>query len=88
MKSLGEHWIRLFFVMLFLLGIDSAFSFMEGFLTVLQDSLYFSKVNRKLLSLGITGCAFLFSLMYATDAGLIWLDTIDVSIIDFLLSIL
>lgn len=73
----GEHWIRLFFVMLFLLGIDSAFSLMEGVLTVMQDSHYFSKVNRKLLSLGISVCAFLFSLMYATDAGLVFLDTVD-----------
>ena len=73
----GEHWIRLFFVMLFLLGIDSAFSFMEGFLTVLQDTKLCHNVNRKLLSLGIALLAFLLSLMYATDAGLIWLDTID-----------
>lgn len=24
----GKHWVRLFFIMLFLLGIDSAFSFL------------------------------------------------------------
>ena len=75
----GEHWIRLFFVMLFLLGIDSAFSFMEGFLTVLKDTKLFANVDRKILSFGTALCAFLFSLMYATDAGLIFLDTVDVS---------
>jgi SNF family Na+-dependent transporter len=73
----GEHWIRLFFVMLFLLGIDSAFSFLEGFLTVLHDTELLKNVPRKVLCLVMSVCAFLFSLMYATDAGLIFLDTID-----------
>jgi SNF family Na+-dependent transporter len=73
----GEHWIRLLFVMLFLLGIDSAFSFMEGFLTVLGDTKAFQNVNRKLTSFVLAMGAFLLSLIYATDAGLIFLDTID-----------
>lgn len=73
----GEHWIRLLFVMLFLLGIDSAFSFMEGFLTVLGDTKAFHKVDRKITSFVLAMTAFLLSLMYATDAGLIFLDTID-----------
>ena len=73
----GEHWVRLFFIMLFLLGIDSAFSFVEAFLTAFQDAERFKNVNRKILTLFISVVAFLFSLMYATDAGLIWLDTID-----------
>lgn len=73
----GEHWIRLFFFMLFLLGVDSAFSFMEGILTVLQDTKLLRNVNRKVLTFIITVVAFLLSLIYATDAGLIFLDTID-----------
>lgn len=81
----GEHWIRLLFVMLFLLGIDSAFSFMEGFLTVLGDTKAFSKVNRKLTSFVLATVAFLLSLMYATDAGLIFLDTIGENIIVLIL---
>ena len=63
--------------MLFLLGIDSAFSFMEGFLTVLGDTKAFHKVDRKITSFVLAMTAFLLSLMYATDAGLIFLDTID-----------
>jgi SNF family Na+-dependent transporter len=73
----GEHWIRLLFVMLFLLGIDSAFSFMEGFLTVAHDTKLLHNVDRKILSLGTAMLAFLLSIMYATDAGLIFLDIID-----------
>ena len=73
----GEHWIRLLFVMLFLLGVDSAFSFLEGFLTVLADTKAFHKVDRKLSSFVVAFVAFLLSIIYATDAGLIFLDTID-----------
>jgi NSS family neurotransmitter:Na+ symporter len=73
----GEHWIRLLFVMLFLLGIDSAFSFLEGTLTVLAETKLFYKAGRKKTAFVLATVAFLFSLMYATDAGLIFLDTID-----------
>jgi SNF family Na+-dependent transporter len=34
----GIHWIRLIFFNLFLLGIDSAFAFIEAFITVLHDT--------------------------------------------------
>ena len=73
----GEHWIRLLFFLLFLLGIDSAFSFMEGFLICFADTSFLGNVDRKYLSIGLTVVAWLFSLLYATDAGLIFLDTID-----------
>jgi len=73
----GEHWIRLLFIMLFLLGIDSAFALLEGFLTVLGDTTLFGKKDRKITSFVVAFGAFLLSIIYATDAGLIFLDTID-----------
>jgi len=74
----GEHWIRLFFVMLFLLGIDSAFSFVEAFLVCLQDaSSVMANIKPKTTCFIITIVAWLFSLLYATDAGLFFLDTVD-----------
>jgi len=73
----GIHWIRLFFAMLFLLGIDSAFSFMDGFLVCLNDSAYLSGFNPKKTAFAISFVAWLFSLLYATDSGLYFLDTID-----------
>lgn len=73
----GIHWVRLFFFMLFLLGIDSAFSLLEGVMTVARDTTIFKDTPKwKVSGVGcITG--FLCSLMYATDAGLFWLDVID-----------
>lgn len=79
----GEHWVRLLFFMLFLLGIDSAFSFLEAGLTVAKDTAkrFYPNLNNATLTAGsaAVGCfiAFLFTLIYATDAGLIFLDTID-----------
>jgi SNF family Na+-dependent transporter len=66
----GIHWVRLLFFDLFLLGIDSAFAFLEAFLTVLQDTALFQDVPRKYLALGPCVLGFLFSLIYCTDAGL------------------
>jgi len=34
----GIHWVRLIFFNLFCLGIDSAFAFLEAFITVLHDT--------------------------------------------------
>ncbi|KAL3913435.1 MAG: hypothetical protein SGARI_000659 [Bacillariaceae sp.] len=76
----GEHWVRLLFVDLFLLGIDSAFSILEGPITVAQDWIGY-KPERKVAKWKIvavfTLIAYFFSWIYATDAGLIFLDTID-----------
>ena len=44
--------------MLLLLGTDSAFSFMEGLLTVLHDTVLFRDKKRWVLCLGLAGAAF------------------------------
>lgn len=73
----GIHWVRLLFVNLFLLGIDSAFSLVEALLSVLHDTIYFRNTSKKFLVGGLSILAWLLSLMYATDAGLFFLDVID-----------
>ena len=65
------------FVMFFFLGLDSAFSFMEAILSCFSDTVFLGHVDKKYTALGLTVLAWLLGLMYATDAGLIWLDTID-----------
>lgn len=77
MLPAGIHWIRLLFFMMFTLGIDSAFSFNEGFLIILCDTAFFKGVPKWKISTAITVLSFFFSLMYATDAGYYFFDTMD-----------
>jgi SNF family Na+-dependent transporter len=46
----GEHWVRLLFFDLFLLGIDSGFGLLEGSLTAAADTVYFSKWSKSRLA--------------------------------------
>lgn len=73
----GEHWVRLLFFDLFLLGIDSAFAFNEAISTVILDTKFFVGTPKWKVHAGICLSGFLLSLMYATDAGLNFLDVID-----------
>lgn len=73
----GIHWVRLIFFNLFLLGLDSAFAFLEAFITVMHDTVLFQKVPRFWLAAGISVVGFLFSIMYCTDGGLNFLDVVD-----------
>mmetsp|Transcript_13602 Transcript_13602/g.38278 ORF Transcript_13602/g.38278 Transcript_13602/m.38278 type:complete len:645 (-) Transcript_13602:4507-6441(-) len=73
----GIHWVRLLFFNLFLLGIDSAFAFVESFVTVLQDTVFFKDTPRRVLLLGCILPNFLLSLLYCTDSGFFFLDVID-----------
>jgi len=73
----AQHWIRFFFLMLFLLGIDSAFSFMEASLVSFNDSKQFTNINPKKLALVVATAGWLFSWIYATDAGLYLSDVMD-----------
>ena len=73
----GEHWVRLLFFDLFLLGIDSGFGLLEGSLTAAADTVYFSKWSKAPLAGILCGVGFLFSLIYCTDAGLNFLDVVD-----------
>jgi solute carrier family 6 GABA transporter-like protein 1 len=73
----GIHWVRLLFFDLFLLGLDSAFAFLEGILTVTSDTEYFKDTAKWKMSGGYCLLSFILSLMYCTDAGLNWLDAID-----------
>lgn len=63
--------------MLFCLGVDSSFAFMEAFVICMNDTVFFGSIKRKYAALGLSIVAWLFSFLYATDAGLIFLDTID-----------
>lgn len=65
----------LFFICLITLGIDSAFSLVEGIVTGFRDR--FPRINRLTMTavaciVGLAG-----SLFFCTNSGLIWLDIVD-----------
>ena len=73
----GVHWVRLLFFDLFLLGIDSAFSFLEAVSTCTKDMVAFKDTPKWKVTLAFCTIGFLISILYASDAGLFFLDTID-----------
>ena len=79
--SLGVILFSLvFFLMLFTLAIDSAFSIMEAIITAVVDKFGWNK-EKTTLWLCVIGC--LASLIFATRAGLYWLDIVDHFVNDF-----
>ena len=69
----GIHWVRLLFFTLFLLGIDSAFALVDAVITVTADSKPGAKLSRKKIVTGWCILGFLTGLLYATDAGFVFL---------------
>jgi len=64
----------LFFLMLFTLGIDSAFSLVESTVAGLVDKYNFPRA-KTLISIAII--SILIGLFYCTGSGLLWLDIVD-----------
>lgn len=71
------HWERLFFVALFMLGIDSAFALAEAVTTVIHDTVIFQHASRLVVTGVMCILGFLSGLLYCTDAGLTFLDAAD-----------
>jgi SNF family Na+-dependent transporter len=73
----GQALCVLFFVTLYMLGIDSAFSLTESVVLNLREIRPFHKINRTVLLIAvciICGCTTLF---YCTDIGFLLLDVVD-----------
>ena len=77
--KIGGLWGRAigitFFVCLLFLGIDSAFSIVEGVLTGVRDR--FPKVSKTLIAALFCVVGFCCSAFFATASGLMWLDIVD-----------
>jgi len=69
----------LFFIMLFSLGIDSAFSLVEAISTVIADETHKKSIaiNRSIIALLVCFVCFLAGLIFTTRAGLYFLDLVD-----------
>ncbi|TPX54420.1 hypothetical protein PhCBS80983_g05937 [Powellomyces hirtus] len=72
-----QFWNVLFFFTLFLLGLGSAFSLVEGASTTLKDSRWLSKYPGQTISGVLCIIGVLFLGLYASDIGIHALDTVD-----------
>ncbi|XP_077596716.1 sodium-dependent proline transporter [Stigmatopora nigra] len=73
-------WSVLFFVMLFMLGIDTLFGNIEGITTAVLDEFPQLRRNAKHKSLFLAGlcfCFYLMGLLLVTDGGIYWVTLID-----------
>jgi len=74
---LPNFWNLMLFLMLFLLGVDSAFAIVEGISTVLSDSPIGKNINRMTIALIICIVGACVSIVFCTDVGIAILDVID-----------
>ncbi|MDO9535025.1 MAG: sodium-dependent transporter [Bacillota bacterium] len=72
----------IFFITIFTLGIDSAFSLTEGVVAAVMDKF---NLSRKFTSILISGLAFLVGLVFISRGGLLWLDQVDYFLNNFVL---
>ncbi len=70
----AQFFFFLFFIMLLTLGIDSAFSLVEAFVTGISDKLKWAKVT--IITI-FSGIGFVMGIIYTTDGGMYWLDAVD-----------
>lgn len=73
----GIHWVRLLFFNLFLLGIDNAVALTEATITVIKDSAIGGSLSEMAVVCVTIGIGCLMGIIYATDAGLVFLDVVD-----------
>ena len=73
----GLHWVRFLFFNLILLGLDSAFALVEAVASIVSDSQYGDLISKQQIIASICALGFAIGLLYTTDAGLLFLDTID-----------
>lgn len=71
------HLVRLFFFTLFLLGLDSAFGFLEAVVSVVKDSELGRNRDKKTITGALCFLGFISGIIYMSDAGLIFLESVD-----------
>jgi SNF family Na+-dependent transporter len=77
--ELGSGWLVAFFLTLWLLGIDSAFSMLDAVKTGIMDYEFGNRVfkSREICTSVLTLLGVVLSVFFCTEDGLIWLDIID-----------
>ena len=75
LMPLSWFFAILFFLMLFTLGIDSAFSLIEAVNTAIKDR--YPKVSKNKIAIAVCVVSFILGVIFVTGAGLYFLDIVD-----------
>lgn len=83
----AKFWCAIFFLMLFTLGVDSAFSLVEAVTTVIGDSQVAKRMKWTKSGISMVVCLALFFIgtLFTFDTGLGWLDIVDYYVNSFCL---
>jgi len=75
----AKFWCAIFFLMLFTLGVDSAFSLVEAVTTVVGDSQLALRMAWSKPGISLFVCLLLFMIgtLFTADTGMDWLDIVD-----------
>ena len=73
----AQFWCVLFFLTLFILGIDSGFSLLEAAVTCVLDSRKFGKYRREWVVGVLCVTGFMIGMVYITEVGLYAIDAVD-----------
>jgi solute carrier family 6 GABA transporter-like protein 1 len=73
----NQFWSVFFFLTLFILGIDSAFSLVEAGVTCLMDSRLFAHYRREWVVAIVCSTGFLIGVLFCTEVGVYALDATD-----------
>lgn len=76
-EGVGNFFCVLFFMTLFFLGVDSAFSMVEAVCTAIHDSRAYNHLSRELIAGAVCLLGVLLSTFYCTNIGLYLLDVVD-----------
>ncbi|KAJ3185791.1 hypothetical protein HDU85_001159 [Gaertneriomyces sp. JEL0708] len=79
----AQFWCALFFFTLFLLGVTSAFSLVETASTTLKDSRWLQKYSAQAIAGGLCLVGVAMLGLFASDIGLLALDSVDTFINNF-----
>lgn len=71
------YLVRIFFFTLFLLGLDSAFAMLEAGITVVKDSEFGRNRDTKTITGVLCFFGFISGIMYMSDAGLTFFDSVN-----------
>ena len=70
----------IFFITIFTLGLDSAFSLTESVVAAVMDKF---NLTRRVAAVLVSGLAFLVGLIFISRGGLLWLDQVDYFVNNF-----